>query len=847
MACLALGASPLRAAPRSLVYGGDAHFPPYEYIGADGRPRGFNVELIGLLAEDLGRSPEFRLTSWKEALAALETGKVDVVSMAWTQERGSTYDLLVQTWTMHQALLFRPGRAAYPQGFEDLAGEVVAVVEDGSTHRKLLALPEGRRPALKPAADQLVASRLLLSGEVTAAAGNGLTLRHLVHQLGATGMVEVDVGSTGYFLATAKGRGDELGDLRLAFERLHNGDRFNRLVENTMVLPGSSAGLGGWARVALLAASLLGLAAVGVAGLNRALRRQVRARTSDLERVAAEMKALRHDRERFFEISPTLLCVLDRDAIFQQVNPAAERILGRSPQSLVGTSLLDILHPDDRERVQRVGPRLGEGVTDLETRCLHRDGSYRWLLWNGVSDRAQGLVHGVALDVTDRHQSEAQITHLAYHDPLTGLPNRALLLDRLEMAIAHGQRHQVGVAILFIDLDHFKLINDSLGHAAGDQLLQETGRRLRQVLREEDTVARLGGDEFIALLPGPLEPAHVSAVAEKLRQAIGQPMSVEGHELTVSASIGIGLHPGDGDDPQTLLKNADTAMYRAKELGRDGHQFYTAAMGARVREQFDLETRLRHALAHGDLSLHYQPILDLRQGEIVGLEALLRWEDPDRGTVLPAEFIPLCELTGLIVPIGSWALRTAARVVAAGGGGLRLAVNLSARQFHHAGVVEEVKSVLRETGLPPERLELELTETVAMQDQAGTLEVMRGLKKLGVRLSIDDFGTGYSSLSYLRYFPIDTLKIDRAFVRDIAVDPSAAGIALAIIAMARQLRLRVVAEGVETPEQFAFLRRAGCDEAQGFLFAHPAPPPQIAQALEAARKVFARHEGASVP
>ncbi len=412
-------------APR-LIYGGDSMFPPYEYLDDAGRPRGFNVDLVGLLAEDAGRQPEFRLTSWKDALAALERGELDLISMAWTAEREHTYDLLVQTWTMHQSLLFRPGRAVYPAGFDDLAGEVVALIENGSTHQTLLAKPEGRRPRLRLAADQFAACQMLLSGEATAAAGNGLTLRHFAHRLGTAGMVEVDVGSTGYFLATSTGRGAELADVGRAFERLRNTDRFNRLVENAMVLPGAEAPLGAWARAMLAAAGLVGLAAAAVGGWNRALRRQVRSRTSELERAAAETEALRHERERFFEISPTLLCVVDRHGMFQQVNPASERILGIPPQELLGMPVLDLMHPEDRERVQALGPRLSEGVAGLETRCRHRDGSYRWLLWNGVADNAQGLIYGGALDVTGRRQTEAQIEHLAYHDPLTGLPNRSL-------------------------------------------------------------------------------------------------------------------------------------------------------------------------------------------------------------------------------------------------------------------------------------------------------------------------------------------------------------------------------------------------------------------------------------
>ena len=392
-------------------------------------------------------------------------------------------------------------------------------------------------------------------------------------------------------------------------------------------------------------------------------------------------------------------------------------------------------------------------------------------------------------------------------------------------------------------LDQFKVINDSLGHTTGDHVLQSIAQRIRACLRDEDTVARLGGDEFTAILPGVSDATQASRVAEKLQHAIKQPLPIEGRELLVSASIGIGLYPGDGEDAESLLKNADTAMYRAKELGRDQCQFYTAAMSQRVMLHLDLEERLRKALAAGELRVHYQPIVELGSGAVEGLEALVRWQDAERGMIPPDEFIPLAEMTGLVGQITAFVLRTSCAERAAlpspGARPLQVAVNLSARQFHRGEVLEQVERLLAETRLPPGLLELEITETVAMQDHARAVETLQRLRGLGVRLAIDDFGTGYSSLSYLRRLPIHTVKIDRSFVHDVGREKSATAIVGAIIAVAHELGLRVVAEGVETEQQLASLRLQGCNAAQGFLLSRPLPAAQLPEQFARLRRAWA--------
>ncbi len=425
---------------------------------------------------------------------------------------------------------------------------------------------------------------------------------------------------------------------------------------------------------------------------------------------------------------------------------------------------------------------------------------------------------------------EAHIHRLANYDALTGLPNRLLLNDRMLHAITMAQRNQSSLAVMFLDLDHFKDINDTLGHSVGDGLLIEMARRLKATLREEDTVTRLGGDEFILLLPGN-DGNSAAQVAEKLIQAITHSFSTPEQELSVSASIGIAIYPDDGEDFETLSKNADTAMYRVKQEGRNGYRFFTAEMQAHSVRKLQLENALRQALANNQMTLHYQPQLALQGGRIVGAEALLRWQHPELGQVSPAEFIPVAEANGLILPIGEWVLQTAVRQIKTwidqGLGPMVMAVNLSVAQFRHPALPELVSRILDQAQLPPEYLELELTEGVAMENPLGAIAVMDRLHERGVRMSIDDFGTGYSSLNYLKRFKVYKLKIDQSFVRDISTDPEDKAIVSAVISMARSLGLKTIAEGVETQGQLEFLREQGCDEVQGYYFSRPLPAQQF--------------------
>ncbi|MDF2958746.1 MAG: hypothetical protein K0S39_481 [Paenibacillus sp.] len=427
-----------------------------------------------------------------------------------------------------------------------------------------------------------------------------------------------------------------------------------------------------------------------------------------------------------------------------------------------------------------------------------------------------------------------QIDFYAHHDFLTGLPNRPLFKEECRKALEHASHHGQSAAVLFLDLDRFKIINDMFGHTKGDDLLRAVARRLLQHIRSNDTVSRIEGDEFILLLPDS-DREEAAWMAQLLIDELSKPFLLEGNEFYVTPSMGISLFPDDGTDEETLVKHADTAMYRAKEQGRNHYRFYTPDMNERMAKQVEIEKGLRKALERQELTVHYQPQVDLHSGRIIGMEALLRWFHPELGFISPADFVPLAEENGMIVPIGEWILRKACSQnkewLDAGLPPMRIAVNLSARQFQQQNLVEVVARTLDDTGLPAHYLDLEITESVAMFNESLVIARLHDLKSLGIKISIDDFGTGYSSLSYLKKFPIDTLKIDKSFVADVMHDHDDAEIITTIISMARNLRFSVIAEGVENEEQLQFLRQQQCTEAQGYLFSKPLDPTELQHLL----------------
>lgn len=520
------------------------------------------------------------------------------------------------------------------------------------------------------------------------------------------------------------------------------------------------------------------------------------------------------------------------------INPVAEDLTGWSNAEAVGFSLeriFNIVNEETGNAVENpIMHCLREGrVVNIanHTALISKKGATISIEDSAapIRDRDNTIIGAVLVfrDVSYRRNHLKELTHQAQHDALTGLPNRLLFNEHLKQALAQEKRKLGKLAVMFLDLDRFKLINDTMGHNLGDQLLKTVAERIRQTLREGDTVARQGGDEFLVLLPGISNEFEAVLVSERILSVIAQPFILDGNEICISTSIGISLYPDDAGDPETLVKQADTAMYYAKENGRNNCKFFTEGLNIKANQRLSTENSLRKALSREEFVLHYQPQVDLANGGIVGVEALIRWNSAERGLVSPAVFIPIAEETGLIVAIGEWVLRTACaqnkRWQKQGFSPLRMAVNISARQFREPDFFKSVKEILRETELDPQWLELEITESIAMDKCAASLQMLSAFKEMGVRISIDDFGTGFSSLNYLRRMPIDTLKIDQSFIRDICTSEHGEEVVAAIIQLARNLKLKVIAEGVETTNQRSFLKDKLCDEMQGFLFSKAVP------------------------
>jgi diguanylate cyclase (GGDEF)-like protein/PAS domain S-box-containing protein len=511
----------------------------------------------------------------------------------------------------------------------------------------------------------------------------------------------------------------------------------------------------------------------------------------------------------------------------------ANELIGRTPEVLRSSRQDEAFYRRIGEAIKEHGHWQGE----LWDRRKNGEDYPAWLSISVVKDDDGQVTHHVSVfsDITVLKESEARLDQLAHHDPLTGLPNRLLLNARAEHALARARRNEKQMAVLFLDLDRFKYINDTLGHPAGDLLLQQVAERLRKCVRDEDTISRLGGDEFTVVLEDLDDAGAASTVARKILGALSEKAVLFGREVFVTCSIGISLYPRDGEDIVTLFKNADSALYRAKDQGRDTYQFYTEELTTLAVERLELENDLRHALEMGELLVHYQPQVNLRSGRITGMEALARWQHPRRGLLMPADFIPLAEETGLIVPLGEWVLRTACfqakAWLDAGLSTAPVAVNLSPRQFRQKDLVERIAGIVQESGLPPDHLELEITEGLVMFNVEASVTLMGRLKDLGVRFSIDDFGTGYSSLSYLKRFPIDKIKIHQSFVQNITTDPEDAAISSAIISLTHSMKRKAIAEGVETDAQREFLLSHHCDEIQGHHFSKPAPADVIERLL----------------
>lgn len=842
---------------------------PQVFQGDDGRWQGLAVEVLEHIAEKERWNLLYAPGTWQENLDRLQDGRINLLlSIAQSESRSHFFDFsthaLLSNWG--QAYV---GRDSSLDSILDLEGKKVAVLKGDIFLGEFRRLTEafGVSCELVEMPDYPSLFALLQNGSVDVVIANrlvGLDFEN-AHSARKTSIVFHPIQVR---FAVPKGRHPEILqaiDLHLGRMKADKNSFYYAALDRWLGDPLPSS-LPSW--VVWIAGALFG-GLVLTLGMSLLLRAQVRERTAqlaarsdDLERRIAEKKeaeaALVESEGRyrsFYLNTPVMLYSLDREGKLVSASSLLLENLGYSTTEMIGRENAELLTEESRRHWSHMAVTEFErngAIRDFPLQMVKKDGEIIDVLLSAIAERDEKgeTVHALCVltDITRRKQAEAKIQQLAYYDMLTGLPNRALFKDRLVQAIAHARRDGKHVAVLAVDLDRFKGINDTLGHGYGDRLLRIMAERLKGCLRRTDTVARLGGDEFAVILSGVYAAEDITPLIRKIQQTVAQPVRLDEQQIYSTASIGVTLYPLDGTNADSLLSQADTAMHVAKEQGRNAYQFFSQDMNCKALERLELETSLRHALDRGEFFLYYQPQVDLGLGRIVGVEALLRWRHPVRGIISPADFIPLAEETGLITTIGEWVLRRACiqaqEWVREGLPPIRMAVNLSGRQFRQLDLVEQIRSALAESALNPAFLELELTESILMDNAERVQNALQEIKKLGVLLALDDFGTGYCSLGYLKNFPIDRLKIAGTFVRDISPESGDAAIAEAIIAMGHSLRLKVIAEGVETREQLDFLHTRRCTEMQGYYFARPMPPEEMAEFL---RKEFQLSDACPTP
>ena len=834
----------LKAHP-SIRLGIDPDWAPFEYIGEQQIYRGMAADYIALVSKRLGvKMIPVDGLSWSGVLDAAKNKRLDVLPAATATPQRKQYLSFTAPYLDFPMVIITRDDAPFVSSLDALKGQQVAVVKGYVSH-ELLATNHPKL-ALTPTATLNEALTTLSTGGLDAFVGNLASITHAINQLGLNNL-KVSA-HTPYSFKLGMGVRDDWPELVTILDktlRSLSADEVSQIQQKWIGLqPGDGIDLIKIAIVIvpILAAALLVL--IMMMRSNRKLRHEI------VERQQVEIQ-LRLSEEALHELQRTAhIGWWQWDLANNTLKWSDEvfAITGRDPESFTPTpeTFMSVIHPDDLPALNSAIEGVMSGKAEeynTEFRVIREDGTQRHVhsygRLYGSSIDASSYFAGVLHDITERKQSEEKLLEQAYTDELTHLPNRNHFMEQLGKTLAHSRRHGYFSALLFFDLDNFKMINDSMGHHNGDKLLTEVGARLSRMVRQEDTAARLGGDEFVIIVANlGSDEAHAAEqarnIAEKVHATLSMPFSLGGSEHHLTMSTGITLFPTANEDINDILKFADTAMYRAKESGRDTIRFFQPSMQQAADERFALQGKLRQALFNEELELHYQPQCDAT-GKVIGAESLLRWQQPELGSVSPARFIPLAEESGMILDIGIWVLREACQQITTwqqqGIDIETLAVNVSPRQFHQLDFVTQVQAIIRESGIDPTRLELELTEGILVENIADVTTKIEQLQQMGIRFAIDDFGTGYSSLRYLKQLPLDRLKIDQSFVRDIHCTEANAHIVETIISMAHHLELELIAEGVETNEELRFLEVRGCNKFQGYYFSKPLPKQQMTELL----------------
>lgn len=810
--------------PSSITVVMDDNYPPYAFRDSNGVLNGYLVDMWKLWGEKTGIHVDLKATDWVQAQNILATGHADVIDTIFETPEREVYLDFTAAYANISVPIYSHRSVAGITDLQNLRGFLIGVKQSDACVEKLETAGITTLQQY-PNYESLV--QAAIGGQIKVFCLDAPPANYLLYRDHADQLFNVafELYTGQFHRAVRKGSKKTLSLVELGFSKISSEEE-QTIKEKWMghTLKAIYGKYLGYFLIALIVAAML------LAVWTFALRRVVKQRTQQLENERTRLKVL-------LETIPDLVWLKDVNGIYLSCNRIFERAVAKSKDQIIGKTDFDLWETKQAEtfRQNDIDTIKAGSSTVTENKLVFMDHSYTGFFetiktpLRDVDGKLIGVL-GVARDITERKEAEQRAHILANYDILTGLPNRTLFNDRIDHQIRIAQRNNTEMAVMILDLDHFKNVNDTLGHQIGDKLLIEVAKRLKTAIREEDTISRLGGDEFILFLPD-TEADGAARVAEKLLNEASFSYKVLDHDLTVTPSIGIAMYPGDGESFDKLYQCADVAMYRAKHGGRNLYRFFTAEMQAVSVRKLSVESTLRVALDKNEFQLHFQPQISVHDGRMIGAEALLRWHSQELGMVSPAEFIPIAENSGQILQIGEWVLRRATQQLSTwmrgGMAPIVIAVNLSAVQFRHPRLPELVTEILHEVNIPAELLELELTEGVALDDPDGAVAIMDNLHHRGIRMSIDDFGTGYSSLSYLKRFRIYKLKIDQSFVRGIHQNPEDQAIVKAIINLADSLGMQTIAEGVETEEELGFLRKHGCKEVQGYLFSKPLTPQEF--------------------